>query len=41
MHKRKQESKHESGKASVQSISGAASQHQANTGKQAIQQASK
>ncbi len=40
-HKRKQESKHKSGKANVQSVSGAASRHQGSAGKQDIHQAIK
>ena len=40
-HKRKQESKHKSGKASVHTVSGAPSQHQGSAGKQAIRQARK
>ncbi len=40
-HKRKQESKHKSGKVSVHTVSGAASQHQGSAGKQVIQQARK
>jgi hypothetical protein len=40
-HKRKQESKHKSGKASVQSVIGTASQHRGSAEKQAIQQARK